>query len=140
MRGKPLHLVLLENGCIVDSAHCLNQDGYLRIKDERYKGKGRAPLIMAHRLIWEECGGVIPKGYELHHTCHNRACVNINHLELVNISEHKVQHNSTRYRARYESARAYWEEHRCSGTELGKQFGVASSTGCKWIRQWKRRD
>lgn len=43
MRGKPLQLVYREDGCIVSIPHKLNQDGYLRIRDERYEGKGRKP-------------------------------------------------------------------------------------------------
>lgn len=53
MRGKPMVLIQDQNGCIVSTSHRLNQDGYLRIRDHRYKGKGRKPLIMAHRLVWE---------------------------------------------------------------------------------------
>lgn len=54
MRGKPMVLIKDQNGCIVSTSHRLNKDGYLRIRDHRYKGKGRKPLIMAHRLVWEE--------------------------------------------------------------------------------------
>lgn len=140
MRGKSLQLVYKDNGCIVSISHKLNKDGYLRIRDERYKGKGRKPLIMAHRLMFEECGGVIPKGYELHHICHNRACLNVNHIELIKISDHKVKHNSTRYADRQNKAKEYWNKTKCTGTFLAHKFGVSFSIGCRWIRNWKCRD
>lgn len=57
MRGKPMVLIQDQNGCIVSTSHRLNQDGYLRIRDHRYTGKGRKPLIMAHRLVWEDANG-----------------------------------------------------------------------------------
>lgn len=40
MRGKPMVLIKDQNGCIVSTSHRLNKDGYLRIRDHRYKGKG----------------------------------------------------------------------------------------------------
>lgn len=41
-----------------------------------------------HRVVWEKEHGPIPVGYEVHHTCGNRLCVNILHLQLLTISEH----------------------------------------------------
>lgn len=140
MRGKPMTLITTENGCIVSTSHRLNKDGYLRVRDPRYTGSGRKPLIMIHRLVWEQFEGSVPDGFQVHHKCHNRACCNINHLELVEVSDHKVEHNSTRYLDRKLEAQLYWHKHRCSGTELAKVYGVSWSTGCKWIREWKRRD
>lgn len=140
MRGKPMVTITTSEGCIVSTSHKVNQDGYLRIRDDRYKGKGRKPLIMAHRLVWEKANGAIPEGYELHHKCHNRACFNLDHLELVKISEHKVEHNKSRYIERKEKAHSYWCSTKCSGTKLGELYGVSFSTACGWIREWKRRD
>lgn len=40
MRGKPMVLIKDQNGCIVSTSHRLNQDGYLRIRDHRYKCTG----------------------------------------------------------------------------------------------------
>lgn len=58
MRGEPMVWIQDQNGCIVSTSHRLNHDGYLRIRDHRYEGTGRKPLIMAHRLVWEEANGV----------------------------------------------------------------------------------
>lgn len=140
MRGKPMVLIKDQNGCIVSTSHRLNKDGYLRIRDHRYKGKGRKPLIMTHRLVWEEANGEVPEGYEIHHKCHNRACCNLSHLELVKIVDHKVGHNSTRYADRKAKAKEYWKLYKCTGTKLGEVFGVSFSSACRWIREWKCRD
>jgi hypothetical protein len=134
MRGKPLTLHReQETGCIVPTSHKLNQDGYLRLKL-------RGGHKMFHRYIWERTNGEVPEGFEIHHKCHNRACCNLEHLELVNIVEHKVEHNSTRYLERYEEAYSYWKTTGCTGTKLGELYGVTFSTGCRWIREWKSRD
>ena len=67
------------------------------VKVVNYKRKA------AHRWVWEQKNGSIPEGMVIDHTCHNeavvkgeceggfsckhRACVNLEHLELVTQSE-----------------------------------------------------
>lgn len=61
----------------------------------------------AHRWAWEAINGEVPKGYVLDHKCHteavakgecqgghscpHRACVNVEHLELVTQSENVLR-------------------------------------------------
>lgn len=137
MRGKPLILKQLVNGCIVPISHKLNKDGYFRCHDPRYKGTGRSPLVMYHRYVWEEKNGKVPEGYEIDHLCHNRACCNIKHLQCIKIADHKIKHNSTRYKERENKAKEYWEHTQCTGTHLASIFGVSFSNACRWIRNWK---
>jgi len=42
----------------------------------------------AHVWIWEFLNGKKPKGYDLHHECELRICVNPEHLELLTRKEH----------------------------------------------------
>lgn len=39
--------------------------------------------VRAHKWLWELVHGPVPQGYELDHLCHNKTCVNPNHLEAV---------------------------------------------------------
>lgn len=80
-----------EEGCIVPVNRKLNQDGYYRVNRKRH---GRA--YMHHRLVWEAANGPIPDGYEIHHRCGNRACQNINHLEIIEGSAHATLTNLER--------------------------------------------
>jgi HNH endonuclease len=45
-------------------------------------------LQTTHRLAWKLAYGEIPKGFDVHHTCRNKACVNLAHLQLVTEADH----------------------------------------------------
>lgn len=40
-----------------------------------------------HRYVWERENGPIPKGMDIDHICHNRACCRIEHLRLATRSQ-----------------------------------------------------
>lgn len=69
------------NGCLVWNGYG-NNDGYGRISV-----KGRQ--ILVHRHVWEKASGAIPEGMQIDHICHNRGCVNIEHLRLVTIQQNQ---------------------------------------------------
>ena len=138
MRGKLLVLQETQNGCIVPLSHKLNRDGYFRCRYPNYKGKGRAPLVMYHRYVWEQENGAIPDGYETDHLCHNRACCNIQHLQCIKGEEHTRKHNKTRNLERKQKAKEYWLAHqKVTGVALASLFCVSFSIACRWIREWK---
>lgn len=128
---KQLILNQINEGCIIPISHALNSDGYFR---KCINGK----MTMYHRHVWEEVNGNIPEGYEVDHKCKNRACCNIEHLQILKRKEHLIKTNKERYRKRYNKARRFWRRNpSVTGTELGEIFGVTFSTGCRWIRQFK---
>jgi hypothetical protein len=45
--------------------------------------------VYAHRAAWEEVHGPIPAGMNIHHRCENKACVNVDHLEMLDTRDHK---------------------------------------------------
>ncbi len=64
--------------------HKLSQDGYGIIWNNQRRNWDRA-----HRRIWEYYNGAIPKGLMVRHLCHNRACVNIQHLALGTMKDNR---------------------------------------------------
>lgn len=129
-RQIPLRAEVTEDGCHVVTSHKLNQDGYFR---KRWSNA----FEMFHRAMWKHHKGPIPEGYEVDHICRNRACFNVEHLRLLECSEHKSHTNRTRYADRKAQALEYWRNENPTGTALAQLFGVSFSTACMWIRGWK---
>ena len=59
----------------------LDKDGYGR------SGSGRSHSQVAHVMVWEEAFGELPRGTSLDHVCMNRACIRLEHLDLVEWAE-----------------------------------------------------
>jgi hypothetical protein len=127
---KELVLEETEGGCIVPVSHKLNQDGYFR----KFIG---GSLVMFHRHVWEEAGNSIPEGHEVDHLCRNRACCNVEHLQVLSTREHKVKTNKERSRERIREAEMVWREEGVSGGDLAEEFGVGLDTAWRWIRGWR---
>ena len=47
----------------------------------------------AHRWLYETINGPIPDGYEPHHICRVRPCVNLDHLRAIPIPDHRRGHH-----------------------------------------------
>ena len=56
--------------------------------DKDRSGYGRVSVngksMATHRVAWERERGPIPDGLFMDHACHNRACMNVEHLRLAN--------------------------------------------------------
>jgi hypothetical protein len=72
-------VALTDSGCI-EWLGASTGDGYAQIKLSPSEGKR---LVYVHRWSYQYHVGPIPEGLEIDHLCHNRACVNPDHLEAV---------------------------------------------------------
>lgn len=136
---KKMIVVQQENGCIVQVSHKLNHDGYFR---KRVWHNGKLTSMMYHRYMWIQKHGEIPEGYEVDHMCKNRACFNVEHLQLLKSSAHRTKDNIGRYSAEKDAAYKVWLRNNKSitGAALAQQVGVSYSATCKWIREWKSKE
>lgn len=69
--------------------------------DKRGYGKVsvRGKRLKAHRVAFEEAGGVIPADYDVHHRCEVKLCVNAEHLLALTHEEHGALHGEVWRRA-----------------------------------------
>ena len=40
-------------------------------------------MVLAHRVVWEHHHGPIPAGMTVDHICHNKRCIEIEHLRML---------------------------------------------------------
>lgn len=137
---RKLTFETLDSGCIICTSHSPNLDGYLRLLDRRGYKEGRPRMTMYHRFVWETSNGDIPEGFEVDHTCRNRACQNVEHMQLLTVSEHKGKTNKERCDDKRAKAFTYWQATGCSNKVLEEIFEVTPGTGARWHRYWKGRD
>lgn len=82
---------MLEGRYRVDTEGCWIWTGNVH-----WTGYGRVGVQgkswLVHRLMYTIAKGEIPEGYEVHHTCEDRLCVNPDHLYATTMVEHKQLH------------------------------------------------
>ena len=60
-----------------------NLQGYGRIRVD-------GSMSTTHRYAWQRANGPIPEGKIVDHICHNRACVNLEHLRLATFQQNSA--------------------------------------------------
>lgn len=57
------------------------------------EARGTKPRgVSAHVAAYRRYKSPVPDGYELHHRCRNRGCVNPDHMEIIDSTNHKRMH------------------------------------------------
>lgn len=80
---RPVELeTRLLQSAIPDGIGCLVRPGLTK-KNGRPYIKYKGTTKNAYRLLWEYKKGPIPKDMTLDHLCFNKACLNLEHMELV---------------------------------------------------------
>ncbi|UZT28587.1 response regulator [Bacillus phage vB_BceS_LY5] len=134
-----------KNGCYICTSHAQNSsDGHIRI---RRNGK----RYLAHRYVYEQHYGEIPKDLVVRHKCDTPQCLNVDHMELgtpldnvqdrVSRGRNAVGENASKAKLTeievLEIRSLYAEGN--TGTALAKIFNVTSSTiyGIVNKKYWK---
>jgi hypothetical protein len=78
-----------ENGCVL-STYSVASHGYAQVGWQDSGGTMRGTT--AHRAAWTAVHGPIPDDMTVHHQCHNRRCVNVEHMELLS-NENNARRN-----------------------------------------------
>ena len=91
----------------------------------------RGKFFLAHRYAWQAKNGQIPEGKWIDHTCHNRLCVNVEHLRLATHSENlanrsgPIANSSTKIRNVYKEDTGWRVQIRKNGK--AHYFGIYPS-------------
>src|SRR5262245_33305662 len=88
-----MSITWVDNDCTVTGR--VYASGYAKVPTGK-RGGG-----WAHLVAWEKANGPIPKGQQIHHRCHNKACSNVEHLELLSAAEHRAKHRKCDHEDRY---------------------------------------
>lgn len=83
-------MVVDESGCHIWQG-TLNTRGYPQMQSGSMVDGSRRPRRV-HWLLWTELHGRPPEGFDIHHRCENKLCVNPGHLELLEHGEHTRIH------------------------------------------------
>lgn len=107
-------------------SECIPFEGYIGARGYGWVTfQGRQ--MGAHRREWIKAFGPVPEGLQIHHTCGNRICVNLEHLEALTSQQHNTRHQQERTTCRRGHPRSefgrlergcVWRCRKCHG-ELG---------------------
>lgn len=81
-----------ENGCWLWTGRIITYGYPIIFKPRTIDHKKSS--ILVHRWIYQQYKGQIPKGFDVHHVCNNKVCVNPNHLEALDRNTHLKKGNS----------------------------------------------
>lgn len=77
---------------------------------------GKKRIGLSHRIAYELSGRNIPDGMFLDHVCHNRSCVNPQHMRIVTTKQNTENH---------------------SGANINSKSGVRGVSWSKGSRKWR---
>jgi hypothetical protein len=82
----------LEKISVIPGDSCIYWKGRIdRLGYPRITYKGKEAYV--HKVLYENCYGSVKRGYDVHHVCGNKGCVNLAHLRVVSHSDHMINHS-----------------------------------------------
>jgi hypothetical protein len=88
----------------------------------------------AHRIMWEEYYGFIPRSYTIDHMCGQKGCVNPKHLQLMARSHHAKQGQRLGAQAKRDNPQQY-----CLRGHPRVPENLTKSGGCRECRRMRDR-
>ena len=111
-----------EGECLVWTG-ALNSEGYGRLR-------GRGRTLAPHRVAYEVAHGPIPEGAQVDHSCHNRACLEVEHLRLATPAENSSNRGGPRSDRKHRLPRNVYPTRGGSFEVVIKRLGRRHRLGC----------
>lgn len=123
----------MQKSCI-EAKGVKDPDGYGRVSRLRF-GTQRA-----HRAVYEAKHGKIPKGLVIDHLCRNRACINVEHMEVVTVVENVRRGKTAKLNLGYVIRIKLLKLNGLTDEAIARMFGVNQSQISRVVnnRTWKR--
>ena len=83
----------------------------------------------AHRYVWEQQHGFIPKGMDVDHACRTRACVNGDHLRLATRSQNNANRSGPNPSSASGYRNVYWDSKQKAWGVIVTKDGVQHRAG-----------
>lgn len=126
-------------GRTTDVDECLVYQGYVDKAGYGVTSSKLAGERLVHRVVYVLTVGPIPDGMELDHTCRNRGCVNVAHLELVTRTENNNRTKGLPSRRGLNVAERELAKTHCPrGHEYTPENTYKNSKGYRWCRACRR--
>ena len=106
-----------------------------------YAGYGRykQPFIFAHRAVYINAHGAIPSGLEIDHTCGNRWCVEVSHLEAVTHAENTRRAAERRAKTRRFCKHGHpWTGPRCKACANLRVYAWKAKHPDRYKEHWRK--
>jgi hypothetical protein len=125
-----------DDGCWMWTGYRQN-NGYGAIRIGGRTGRS----VLAHRFVFEFFRYPIPAGFEIHHRCRNRGCVNPFHLQAVTHRDNLLKDDTLAARHAAAQFCPHWHKYDTANTIMSKT-GSRKCRTCqkKWHSNWASRN
>lgn len=128
---KPIKYDINERGCHICTSHSCRR-GY---PSKRVKFCGKWIMVNIVKYLWEQINGIVEEGKGLLHSCDDRLCINIEHVQPGTNADNmhdkmirgKCVTKLTEDNVRFIRANRFPDGEGLSGSELARKFNVSAS-------------
>ncbi|MBS1015406.1 HNH endonuclease signature motif containing protein [Acetobacter persici] len=118
---------------LVHNSHCLEWTGYLNNVGYGFFCDSTSSSRLAHRWSHSHFNGDIPVGMVVNHICHNRACVNHQHLETLTPQQNLADNRHNNRRMTYDTVIEIRDSDK-TAKEISKEYDISLLSAQKLLR------